>query len=83
MTKVNVQFTGNKAISSIDGFGVDELRKVLEKMSDGYAWHLEIYSEASFQHSVQLTGLTCPECDSRIMDSGYCMMGHWCGKPRN
>lgn len=25
--------------------------------------------------------LTCPECNSRIMDNGYCMMGHWCGKP--
>lgn len=22
----------------------------------------------------------CPECDSLILPSQYCMMGHWCGK---
>lgn len=45
MTMVKMTVTGNKAISSIDGFGVDELRKVLKKMEDGYAWHLDIFSE--------------------------------------
>jgi hypothetical protein len=29
----------------------------------------------------RLAELVCPECDSRVMDNGYCMMGHWCGKP--
>jgi hypothetical protein len=29
----------------------------------------------------RLAELVCPECDSRIMDNGYCMLGHWCGKP--
>jgi hypothetical protein len=33
------------------------------------------------QHSAHSTGLRCGECDSRIMDNGYCMMGHWRGKP--
>jgi hypothetical protein len=29
----------------------------------------------------RLAELACPECDSRVMDNGYCMLGHWCGKP--
>ena len=24
-------------------------------------------------------GLLCPECDSEVLPSQYCMMGHWCG----
>lgn len=30
---------------------------------------------------VRIKSLVCAECDSRVMDNGYCMMGHWCGKP--
>ena len=22
----------------------------------------------------------CPECDSKVLPSQYCMMGHWCGE---
>ena len=25
-------------------------------------------------------GIFCPECDSAILPSQYCMMGHWCGE---
>ncbi len=49
MTTVNMKITGNKVISTIDGVGVDELKKVLEKMQDGLKWHIEVYSEASLQ----------------------------------
>lgn len=31
------------------------------------------------QQYVQRTGL-CLECDSEILQSQYCMMGHWCGE---
>jgi hypothetical protein len=29
----------------------------------------------------RLAELVCPECGSRVMDNGSCMLGHWCGKP--
>lgn len=31
------------------------------------------------QQILQRTGL-CPECDSKVLPSQYCMMGHWCGE---
>jgi hypothetical protein len=27
-------------------------------------------------------GAVCPECDEDVLETGYCMMGHWCGTPR-
>lgn len=36
----------------------------------------------AFQHRLALgRALTCPECDSELLDSGYCPMGHWVGTP--
>lgn len=39
------------------------------------------YREAA-QQNVQMDATkVCPECDSTILETGYCMMGHWCGDP--
>lgn len=32
------------------------------------------------QHTLAHGQGLCPECDSDILPSQYCMMGHWCGE---
>jgi len=41
---------------------------------------IAVFVVVAAQHSVQRTVL-CPECDSEILHTQYCMMGHWCGEP--
>ena len=40
-------------------------------------------ADCAAQPRVQRIGGTCPECDSEVLPSQYCMMGHWCGEPAN
>jgi hypothetical protein len=49
------------------------------KMSFQFAVVYEVEKAAALR--ARLAELVCPECGSRVMDNGYCMMGHWCGKP--
>ncbi len=35
----------------IDGFGKEELQKILDKMNSDYKWHLEIYSETTLKQT--------------------------------
>jgi len=51
MTIVNFEIIGNKMTSTIDGFGKEELQKVLDKLNSDYKWHLEIYSETEIKGS--------------------------------
>jgi hypothetical protein len=58
MAKVTVLTQGNNVTSTIKGNGLDELRKVLEKMDDGYEWKLEVYSTATLTTPKQSTSLS-------------------------
>jgi len=49
-TIINMSIKDNKVISTINGFGREELQKVLDKMISDYSWKLEIYSDATLQH---------------------------------
>ena len=55
MTTINFKVTGGHITSSVNGFGLSELKKVVYKISGDYAWKLEISSQAAFQQSVQRT----------------------------
>jgi hypothetical protein len=39
----------------------------------------EMYRIADLALSKYQSALKCPECDSDILPTGYCMMDHWCG----
>jgi hypothetical protein len=41
---------------------------------------LERVACPEYIESVRRTGL-CPECDSEILPTHFCMMGHWCSEP--
>ena len=53
------------------------LNKQLEISQDAF----RIAKDRADRLEERVKTLTCPECDSRIMDNGNCMMDHWCGKP--
>ncbi len=46
MTTFRFLVVGNNMTSMIDGFGKEELEKILDKMNADHKWHLEICSEA-------------------------------------
>jgi hypothetical protein len=67
----------------------DVTRAVVRALEEKAAKQIAVCDCVQFMRSgthdarcaARLAELVCPECDSRVMDNGYCMLGHWCGKP--
>jgi len=47
MTTVKFSVIGNKMTSIVDGFGKEELQKILDKMNGDYKWYFELYSDST------------------------------------
>lgn len=73
------------------------LLRFIQAINQGMGWHcsdcgcdfiakielLDPQRSPTPRAPAKASGALCPECDSEVLGTGFCMMGHWVGVPRS